>query len=235
MEKRYRAGHLESLASLSDPVRRSLYEFVAGSGEPVSRDEATAAVGIARSLAAYHLDRLVEEGLLETHFERRSGKAGPGAGRPSKLYSRTQREIAVSLPARQYDLAAHLLAAAVEESRSPSVRRALASVAAETGRVLGKQLRAALGKADSLRRGRAALEKVLAEQGYEPYDESDGSIRMRNCPFHQLSATHTELVCGMNLSMMEGLNEAGGTPGYEPVLDPRPGECCVVFRPEKTS
>src|SRR5215218_6815979 len=97
---------------LDDPVRRRLYDHVAMSGRPVGRDEAAKAAGIARTLAAYHLDKLADAGLLTVTFERRSGRGGPGAGRPAKLYTRSARDVAVSVPPRDYGLAARLLAEA---------------------------------------------------------------------------------------------------------------------------
>ncbi|HKF77929.1 MAG TPA: helix-turn-helix domain-containing protein, partial [Candidatus Dormibacteraeota bacterium] len=65
---------IELLALLEDPVRRSLYRHVAGQPDYVSREEAAAAVGVARALAAHHLDRLAEEGLLETTYRRPAGR-----------------------------------------------------------------------------------------------------------------------------------------------------------------
>ena len=109
-------GPLAALAALGDPLRRRLYRFVAAQDHAVGRDEAAAGVGVSRSAAAFHLDRMVDDGLLEVEFKRLTGRQGPGAGRPSKLYHRARRDIALSLPARRYELAARLLAAAASES-----------------------------------------------------------------------------------------------------------------------
>jgi len=98
------AEGIESLAALADPIRRRLYLHVAGEAEPVSRDQAATAVGIGRPLAAHHLDRLVEAGLLTAEYRRTSGRTGPGAGRPAKLYRRAvDREFRASLPQRRYE------------------------------------------------------------------------------------------------------------------------------------
>jgi predicted ArsR family transcriptional regulator len=70
---------------------------------------------------------------------------------------------------------------------------------------------------------------VLTQQGYEPCCGADGVIRLRNCPFHQLAEQHRELVCGMNLALVEGLVEGLGADGWHPALDPRPGQCCVAI------
>src|SRR5829696_3122003 len=112
---------LDRLGGLVDPVRRALYRFVSGSGTLVSRDEAAGGVDVSRSLAAYHLDRLADDGLLEVTYQRRSGRTGPGAGRPAKLYRRAPGEITVSVPPRDYELAARLLAGAVDAAEDEPV------------------------------------------------------------------------------------------------------------------
>lgn len=129
---------LASLSSLDDRVRGRLYEFVSGRAEPVGRDEAAAAVGIGRALAVYHLDKLVESGLLTVTYQRLGGRSGPGAGRPAKLYATSDREFAVSVPPRDYELAAQLLARAVEAASRPA-RAALQAAARQCGTELGRR------------------------------------------------------------------------------------------------
>ena len=217
------------IALLHDRIRRSLYRFVVGSAEPVSRDQAAEAVGVQRTLVAFHLDKLADAGLLDVEFRRLSGRTGPGAGRPSKLYRRSAREIDLSLPPREYDLAAHLLAAAIEGGGD--VRRQLEHVATEFGRGLGEEAeRRAGGARASATRRREALVEVLREHGFEPRLE-DGEVVLSNCPFHSLSQRFTDLVCGMNLHLMQGVrSEVGGRPGtLEPRLQPTDGRCCVRF------
>src|SRR5690242_15478751 len=133
---------LASLSSLDDPVRGSLYEFVSGCGRPVSRDEAAAAVGIGRALAVYHLDKLVQAGLLSVTYQRPAGRSGPGAGRPAKLYTRSSREFAVSVPPREYELAARLLVQAVGADQTGQTRAALDSAARQLGTELAARHRA---------------------------------------------------------------------------------------------
>jgi predicted ArsR family transcriptional regulator len=212
---------LERLGGLVDPVRRALYRFVAGAPELVSRDEAAEAVDVSRSLAAYHLDRLADDGLLEVTYQRRSGRSGPGAGRPAKLYRRAPGEITVSVPSRDYELAARLLAAAVEAADGEPVRAALSTVAKATGRAMGADVRA----------GRRTVLEALDEHGYQPVTEEGGDVRLRNCPFHLLAEEHRELVCGMNVAMLGGLC---GSAGYRATLDPEPGWCCVRLQDSKT-
>jgi predicted ArsR family transcriptional regulator len=227
---------LASLSSLDDPVRRRLYGVVIGQPGPVGRDEAAAAAGIGRALAVYHLDRLVESGLLTASYQRPPGRNGPGAGRPAKLYSRSDREFAVTVPPREYELAARLLVQVVEDDPSGRSRAALGEAARRLGIELGRASEGAAGDggagagAEAARQGAAGdVEGVLAQQGYEPCRGGDGVIRLRNCPFHQLAERHRETVCGMNLALVEGLLAGLGANGWRPVLDPTPGHCCVAI------
>jgi len=210
---------LASLSSLDDPVRRRLYDVVRERTEPVGRDEAAAAAGVGRALAVYHLDKLVEAGLLTASYQRPPGRGGPGAGRPAKVYVRSDREFAVTVPPREYELAARLLVQAVESDPSGQSQAALLDAARRLGSEVGRRFQ----------HGKADLSGALAEQGYEPRRGEDGVIRLRNCPFHQLAEHHRDVVCGMNLGLIEGILTGLGTDGLDPVLDPRPGHCCVAI------
>jgi predicted ArsR family transcriptional regulator len=222
---------LASLSSLDDPVRRRLYEVVVRQTEPVGRDEAASAAGIGRALAVYHLDKLVESGLLTASYQRPAGRSGPGAGRPSKLYARAEREFAVSVPPREYELAARLLVQVVESDSSDHSRTALREAAHRLGSELGTRFRADAADPGVARRdtARRDVESALAQQGYEPGCVDDSVIRLRNCPFHRLAERHRDVVCGMNLALVEGLVASLGASGWRPVLDPRPGHCCVAI------
>ena len=218
---------LAAIGSLQEPVRRSLYRYVIGQAGEVSRDEAAGAVGVQRSLAAFHLDKLVDAGLLEVSYRRLSGRTGPGAGRPAKLYRRSSSEHSVSLPPRQYDLAAELLAQAVEEAGDRPARSSLIDVARRFGRRLGEQVRAGLTARASRERRVAALSDALSGYGYEPRREG-ANLRLANCPFHALSEGHRDLVCGMNFSLLEGVVEGLESRDLETRQEYRPGECCIT-------
>jgi len=212
---------LASLSSLDDPVRRRLYEVVTRQSGPVSRDEAASAAGIGRALAVYHLDKLVESGLLTASYSRPPGRSGPGAGRPAKLYARSGREFAVTVPPREYELAARLLVQAVETDPTERSRAALAGAARRLGSELGSAYRPSGAERD--------VEGLLTQQGYEPCRGGDGVIRLRNCPFHQLAEQHRAVVCGMNLALVEGMCAGLGADGWHAALDPRPDYCCVAI------
>jgi predicted ArsR family transcriptional regulator len=211
-----RAGQISAVAAMSDPQRRTLFEFVSRSENPVSREDAARALGVPRSTAAFHLDRLVDEGVLEADFRRLSGRTGPGAGRPSKLYRRAGGEISVSIPARRYELAGELLAAAVEEAdrTGGAVREALATVATKAGRELG----ASAGSLD------AALESC----GYEPCDDGAGGLVLTNCPFHRLATSHTEVICQANVALLSGVAEGAAEDARTVEFVPPTGEHCCV-------
>ncbi|MFD1212978.1 helix-turn-helix transcriptional regulator [Arthrobacter sp. GCM10027362] len=212
-------GPDSALAALGDPSRRAVFEFILGAGHPVSRDDVAAALGMVRATAAFHLDRLAGEKLLEVSFRRLTGRSGPGAGRPTKLYAPAVREVSLSLPPRHYDLAAELLAAAVEDSaRSGApVEDSLQRVAAQAGRAIGKEA--------------ADLAGALERYGYQPRAERDGSITLLNCPFHRLAQAHTSTVCGLNLDLLAAVAETAPPAGCRAVLDPAPGRCCVRLLP----
>jgi len=222
------ADRVTVVAALAEPVRRDLYLFVAGQRDAVSRDQAAAGVGVPRHTAKFHLDKLVTDGLLETEFRRLSGRRGPGAGRPAKLYRRAEGEVAVSLPERTYDLAGGLMAQAIENSvqDGSSAVDALNDAAAAFGATLGERACAAAEARMSRDESRAAACQVLAEAGYEPHLHDD-TILLRNCPFHALARQHTTLVCGMNLALVRAVTDRlGGR--LIPRLDPGDGRCCVV-------
>ena len=209
---------LGALAALGEPARRALYAYVAGQDRPVSRDEAADATGMKRTTAAFHLERLAEDGLLEVAFARLSGRTGPGAGRTAKLYSRARRQIDVSLPPRRYAVAGDILASAVEDAQrlSVPVGDALTRAAERAGRQV------AAGATD--------LAGVLASLGYEPRDNGDGETQLANCPFHELAVHHPELVCTLNLHLLRAVLAELGMPARAR-LDPAEGRCCVTISP----
>ena len=220
---------LEAVGMLADDLRRRMYLFIRDRRRPVSRDEAAEASGISRKLAAFHLDKLVEIGLLKAHYVRLSGRRGPGAGRPSKVYEPAETEVAISIPSRSYDFAGRLLLKAL--ARSETGRSALESVrdeAYEEGLDVGRAVRREKRlRSPGTRKTMLVLKEILSDRGYEPYHDDDGTLRLRNCPFHVLARQSVELVCGMNHAFIAGLLDGLGSKAVTAKLDPRPGECCV--------
>lgn len=215
------------IGALADDTRRSLYEYVVAQAEPVGREQAAAALGIAQHNVNFHLDRLVAEGLLDVEYRRLSGKSGPGAGRPSKLYRRAAQEFVISLPPRRYDLVGDILAAAVSRAETGgSLQGALEEAAREKGRTVG-QAANGVDAGEPL----AAMAQVLASQGYEPHLDGDVVV-LSNCPFDALAREHTTLVCGLNRDFVQGVAEGLGCGQVAACLEPEPDRCCVKARAE---
>lgn len=206
---------LEGLSELADPVRRKLYDAVVAAGAPVRRDVAAEAAGISRELAAYHLDRLADAGLLVVSFKRPEGRGGPGAGRPAKHYERAPGEVSVSVPPRNY----------------PLLARILTDVIADNPEVEGKLMEAAEAQGEALGAAGGELLDALVRDGYEPEVGEEGEIHLTNCPFHSLAQRQTELVCGLNVRLLRGALEGRGEDPDRVELRPTPGRCCVVIHP----
>ena len=219
------ASDVVDVSALAEPARRRLYLFVAAQPEPVSREEAASGCDMSPHTARFHLDRLVDQGLLDVEFRRLTGRTGPGAGRTAKLYRRSEREVSVSLPARSYDLAGDILAEAIDRSvhKDLSGAEAVAVVAEERGRSMAAEEQLTAGEEIDL------VAQVLERHGYEPRAEPDG-LCLVNCPFDRLARDHQGLVCNMNLALIGGLLDELGCDALEAVLDPEPGLCCVRAR-----
>jgi predicted ArsR family transcriptional regulator len=219
---------LAALAVLAEPVRRRLYHHVVSQPEPVSREQASEALGVARHVAKFHLDRLVDAGLLAVEYRRPPGRRGPGAGRPTKLYCRSARRVEISVPERRYDVVGRVLAEAVTQAERTGtpLGEALSQAARLAGVELGREARRKAGSRPGRAAVLAAARDALAVQGYEPRVGPSG-LTLANCPFEALATDYTELVCGLNLDFMGGLLtglEAGNVTAR---LDPAPGMCCV--------
>jgi predicted ArsR family transcriptional regulator len=215
MEERTLADRVAAVSALDEPIRRALLDYVSRSDAPVSRDDVAEAFGLARSTAVFHLDRLAEAGLLAVEFRRLAGRTGPGAGRPSKLYTKAAGEVAVTVPERRYDVAGDLLLDAIEESSrtGAAVKEALRRTAEQAGRTLAA--------------GGRTLEQILEDQGFEPRPDGGGGLVLGNCPFHRLARQHTEIVCQLNLDLLRAAAEAAGDRQHTMILDPGAGRCCV--------
>lgn len=237
------ADQVSGIGALVEPVRRALYLHVASQPEAVSREQAATAVGVPLHSAKFHLDRLVEEGLLEVEFRRLSGRTGPGAGRPSKLYRRSPRQLSVSLPERRYDLAGDVLASAIDRALRDQIPviDAVREAAAAQGRSIAREFvsgtKAQDGASPAEGPADTGLERtagVLAMHGYEPRTVA-GEVCLANCPFDRLATEHTKLVCGMNLALIDGVIDGLAITDVAARLAPQPGFCCVKVAPSQTA
>lgn len=223
---------IPSIAALDDPVRRRIYQFTRRAGRAVTREEVADEVGISRKLAAFHLDKLLERGLLASHYARPPGRSGRGAGRSAKYYQPSGMQINVSIPERRYDLAGSLLVDAVQSQKpGESAREAAFRVARDRGRSLGEMTRGArkLRRAGA-ERALSVTGEILEEHGFEPYRDEPGGLALRNCPFHTLAREAPDLVCEMNQAFIDGVLRGLGNDTVEAVLACKPGDCCVTLR-----
>lgn len=221
---------IRAIAALDDDLRWGMYEFIRAARRPVTRDEAAAAVGISRKLAAFHLDKLVDAGALRAHYQQAG--ATRRVGRVPKVYEPSATDIQVSLPRRSHDmLASILMEAVISEDSGESARDAVRRVARDHGQRIGaaERQRARPGRLGA-ERALSMASSLLTERGFEPARESPGCLRLRNCPFHPLTATAPDLVCGLNHAFISGMMDGLQASTVDAVLDPRAGECCVELR-----
>ena len=209
-----------AVAALVDRSRRALYEFVRRQRRAVGRDEAAEGTGMSRGLAAFHLDKLVDAGLLTARFEAPPDQPR-GRGRTPKLYEPVTDGLALTIPERRYDLIAEILADAVAEDPRHADEVAM-RVAYRRGHDLGAELRPD-------RATRTEVAAALARLGFEPQDDG-ADVRLHNCPFHALAGRHTQLICGLNHRFISGIVEGLDAAGVEARLAPRPDACCVELR-----
>ncbi|MCU1435227.1 MAG: ArsR family transcriptional regulator [Pseudarthrobacter sp.] len=204
-----------AIASLGDEKRRQLFQLVASWDGAVGRDDAADTLGLPRSTASFHLDKLVQDGLLAVEFHKAAGKAGPGSGRPAKMYRPAASEVSASVPDRNYDLAGELLAAAIEDSTA-------------TGEAVGDSLRTtSYRKGRELAAGAEGLTEFMAGEGYDPQPDGEGGLVLANCPFHRLSDGHPDVVCVMNGSFLRGAAAACGEPEERIMPNGVQGQCCA--------
>jgi predicted ArsR family transcriptional regulator len=210
---------ITAIAALEDELRGSMYFYIRRARRPITRDEAAASVGISRKLAAFHLDKLVDVGLLHADYE----PTGPvrRVGRTPKVYRPTDLEIRVAIPQRTQDVLTEILLDAVLSGTAGECAR---DAAVRAARRRGERL-AAEEPVGTL----AAAENMLCQHGFEPFRQTDDRVRLRNCPFHPLAARAPDLVCGLNHAFLSGYFD--GT-GVRAVVSPHAGECCVELRPQ---
>jgi len=223
---------LVAVAALGDDLRRGLYRFVRRQGRPVTREEAAAALRISVKLAAFHLDKLVDRGLL------RADHAVPPevrrrVGRAPKRYQPTDVQVSLSVPERRYDLLGEILVDAVAQAvEGRSAADTARDIARQRGGQVGAQarLQRRLGRPGP-ERTIAVTEELLEGGGFEPAPDDVGGLLLRNCPFHTLVERAPALVCSINLAYVDGLLRGLGNDTVRTLLRPQAGLCCVRVRP----
>jgi predicted ArsR family transcriptional regulator len=212
-----------AVAALLDQVRRALYEYVRRQDHPVSREEAASSQSISRGLAAFHLDKLVEVGLLKARTDQPSHRRS--RGRRPKVYEPSGEGLALTIPQRRYDLVGEILVDAAADG-SAEHRSAVVREARRRGAAMGETMcTARFGDPDLPGDAVGALQSL----GFEP-QRVDSTVILRNCPFHTLAMRQTELVCAMNLAFIGGLLAGAGIEDQRAVLMPGPPSCCVQLQ-----
>ncbi|MGH2785026.1 MAG: helix-turn-helix domain-containing protein [Actinomycetota bacterium] len=232
MKTKQSGSPIEQLAVLEDGLRRRIYRYLRRAGRPATREEVADETGISRRLAAFHLEKLLKESLLRSHYARPPGRGGPGAGRSAKYYEPSDVELSISIPDRNYDLAGSLLVDAINHAKpKESAQDAALRVSAEKGRELGDRSRhdRRLGRPGP-ERTMSVAQEMLEEYGYEPYRDGKTTVALRNCPFHALAQQAPDLVCSMNRSFIDGMLRGLGNESVEAVLECKAGDCCVTLR-----
>lgn len=217
------AASWRAVAALVDRSRRALYDYVRHQDHPITRDEAAGVLAMSHNLVAFHLDKLVEVGLLRARYEAAPLGRPRGRGRAPKVYESAETGVAVSIPERRYDLAGEILADALAEG-SDEARSAAMRCARERGEELGRMASSGQHQPGHLHRAAA----LLADLGFEPSLAGE-RIVVRNCPFHALARHQPQLICGLNVAFVEGLLAGIRAPATAH-LAPRPGMCCVEVR-----
>jgi predicted ArsR family transcriptional regulator len=218
----------QAVGVLADRRRRGIYELVRAADRPLSRDEVAARAGVGRPLAAFHLDKLADAGLVEVSYAREPGRGGRGAGRPAKRYADARRQVALTVPERHYELLGHILARAIdnagpEESARCAAERVAGEVGAEVGAKHRRTRRAATTVLD--------VAELLSGFGYEPETVTAHEVALRNCPFHAVVSSARDLVCHVNHAFVTGVTAGLGVPPAVSVdLDPQADGCCVRLR-----
>ena len=214
------------VGALHEPQRRAVYEAVCNEPVSVTRQQVAATVGISRSLAAFHLDKLIDAGLLDADHRPTADRPRPTIGRPAKRYRRSARDIDISLPARRYDLAGQILAAALTSSESgESPREAARRIARERGRGLAGAPTATGAIADPLQMVSSALHRL----GYAPLRDGD-RLELGNCPFRAIVDAAPAVTCEVNLALLEGLLAGLELDGDVAAASrPQEGACCVTL------
>lgn len=224
-----RLSRTTPFAALAEPVRRRLFLYVASFAESVDREQAAKGIGVTQSVAAFHLDKLADAGILAVEYRRPPGRTGPGAGRPAKRYRAIESEHSFSVPERHYELAAAILARAVANANteSPSIADSLRTAARSFGRTIGAGSESLLG--DNLPKGNLErVANILAAYGYEPHI-TEGQLVLGNCPFRALAEEYREIICPMNLRLLKGVLKGAADKGLAARPCPSLGSCCVTI------
>jgi predicted ArsR family transcriptional regulator len=191
----------EPLDAVADPGLRAALLFARSQAEPITADDAAAALEVHRNVARGRLDRLAAAGLLEVTRERRTGRSGPGAGRPAKVYRVAPELEAIEFPPRHFD---ELVAALVEELPESALRRAGAQFGRQLAMAAG--LRPVRDLVRGLGRACAAVRSLGYQASLVSVEGDRAVISTPTCPLRPLVARRPE-TAEIDRGMWAGLVE----------------------------
>jgi len=201
---------VDRLDALGDPALRSTVLLVRAARNPVTADDVADRLGISRSVARWRLERLAEAGLVTVGFERRSGRSGPGAGRPAKTYAAAPETSAVEFPRRHYEvLVGRLVDALPKRGRDGHLDRIGYSFGLELGRAA--RLRPAATIRVSLDRLCRGLGRLGFQAAVESMDDDEAVIVSATCPLRPLVMVDSE-GRALDAGMWRGLLAAAAGP-----------------------
>src|SRR5690348_13999722 len=196
----------DRLATAADPdLRRALVAARRASG-PVTADDVGAELGVHRNVARARLDRLAEAGLLTVTRERRTGRTGPGAGRPAKVYAVAPELEQLEFPSRGY---ASLVALLLDELPADARPEALRRVGERFGRHLAARsgVRASRDAGEGLQRVCETVAELGFQAAVEEAGADGGTIATPTCPLRPIVMTHPG-AAAVDEGMWAGLVEA---------------------------
>jgi len=191
-------------SSLGDATRRGIYISIREAPEAMATAEVAELFDIHPNVARHHLHRLVEDGYLSVTERRRSGKQGPGAGRPAKHYVATKKEVQLQFPGRRYDLLAELLVRVIQQIAPDGASAAAEAVGREYGRELAAEI--GLPEDSGFEAAATAVARAMIGMGFDTEANTDDRMLVTSfCPFGDTAVNHPEIVCKLDQGIVKGL------------------------------
>jgi predicted ArsR family transcriptional regulator len=213
-----------SHGALAVPARVAVLDHLRACPQPIDAQAVAAATGQHVTTVRFHLDVLIEAGLVTTSRQQPHGR-----GRPRTLYSPTFRDRGT--PGGAYRELAEVLAASFDTTPARRKRRAERAGADWAARRLGPAPDATSSPAISSAEARRRVTGMFAEMGFGPEPTSDGRLLLHDCPFRDVARAHPEVVCvahqGLLTELLARLDPAGSAPVLEPFT--LPGLCVITF------
>ena len=192
-------------SAFGDPTRRRIYLEAHEHPDGVTASEIATRFALHANVARHHLDKLAAGGYLEVHTGR--SIAGAGAGRPSKRYVATAREVELQFPVRHDDLVMTLLARALELLPRAAAEAMAEEVGAEYGQAMATSLEPAGEGQRSFRSALHAVADALTAHGFAAHAEGRGDVRSivsDHCPFGG-PAVASPVICAVDRGMVKGM------------------------------